>query len=212
MAGAISPTSIMPSGIVLVLSAPSGAGKSTLCQALADRRADIRLSVSCTTRPPRPMEADGKDYYFVSEKEFQAKIKNGELLEWAQVHGHYYGAPKAPIEAHRQNGLTVVMNIDTQGAQSVKKVFPDSVLVFVSPPSWDVLEGRLRGRNQDTEATIQRRLANARAEMEQAPLYDYLVVNDNIETAVEDLLAILRAEHRRIKRLGPDLLRGGFPT
>ncbi len=201
----------MSSEILLVLSAPSGAGKSTLCQALADRRADIRLSVSCTTRPPRPMEANGKDYFFVSEKEFEAKIKNGDLLEWAQVHGHFYGTPKSPIDAYRAQGMNVVMNIDTQGAQSVTKVFPDSVLVFVSPPSWDVLEKRLRGRKQDDETTIQRRLANARAEMEQAPRYDYLVVNDAIETAVDDLLAIVRAEHRRIKRLNLDLFRGGFP-
>ncbi|MBK8575754.1 MAG: guanylate kinase [Elusimicrobia bacterium] len=201
----------MSSGIVLVLSAPSGAGKSTLCQALADRRADIRLSVSCTTRPPRPMEVEGKDYFFVSEKEFEAKRKNGDLLEWAQVHGHLYGIPKGPIDAHRAQGMNVVMNIDTQGAQSVRKVFPDSVLVFVSPPSWEALETRLRGRKQDDEATIQRRLANARAEMDQAPHYDYLVVNNTIETAVDDLLAILRAEHRRITRLKADLLRGGFP-
>lgn len=197
-------------GIVLVLSAPSGAGKSTLCQALADRRADIRLSISCTTRPPRPLEVNGKDYFFVSEKEFEAKIKNGDLLEWAQVHGHFYGTPKGPVQTHQANGLNVVMNIDTQGAQSVKKVFPDSVLVFVSPPSWEVLEKRLRGRKQDDEATIQRRLTNARAEMDQAPRYDYLVVNDVIENAVEDLLAIVRAEHRRIKRLNLDLFRGGF--
>ncbi len=157
------------------------------------------------------MEANGKDYFFVSEKEFEAKIKNGDLLEWAQVHGHFYGTPKSPIDAYRAQGMNVVMNIDTQGAQSVKKVFPDSVLVFVSPPSWDVLEKRLRGRKQDDETTIQRRLANARAEMEQAPRYDYLVVNDAIETAVDDLLAIVRAEHRRIKRLNLDLFRGGFP-
>ena len=201
----------MSSGIVFVLSAPSGAGKSTLCQALADRRADIRLSVSYTTRPPRPMEVNGKDYNFVSEKAFQEIIKNGGFLEWAQVHGHFYGTPKSPIDAHRAQGLNVVMNIDTQGAQSVRKVFPDCVMVFVSPPSWLVLEERLRGRKQDDETTIQRRLANARAEMEQVPHYDYLVVNDSIATAVDDLLAIVRAEHRRIQRLNPDFLRGGFP-
>lgn len=157
------------------------------------------------------MEVDGKDYYFVSEKAFKEKIKNGDLLEWAQVHGSFYGTPKSPIDAHRAQGLNVVMNIDTQGAQSVKRVFPDCVLVFVSPPSWQVLEERLRGRKQDDEPTIQRRLANARAEMDQAPHYDYLVVNDDMTTAVDDLLAILRAEHRRIKRLEPDFLRGGFP-
>lgn len=201
----------MSNGIVLVLSAPSGAGKSTLCQALADRRADVRLSISCTTRPPRPSEVEGKDYFFLSETEFEAKRNRGDLLEWAQVHGHFYGTPKAPIDAHQTNGLNVVLNIDTQGAQSVKKAFPESVLVFVSPPSWNVLEERLRGRKQDNEATIQRRLDNARAEMDQAPLYDYLVVNDTIDMAVDDLLAILRAEQCRIKRLNPDFLRGGFP-
>ncbi|MBL8023452.1 MAG: guanylate kinase [Elusimicrobia bacterium] len=192
----------MSNGIVLVLSAPSGAGKSTLCQALVDRRADVRLSVSCTTRGPRPLEVDGQDYFFVSEPAFKTKIQQKELLEWAEVHGNYYGTPKAPIEAHLSEGLNVVMDIDTQGAQSVRKVFPESVLVFIAPPSWKVLEERLRGRNQDDETTIQRRLANARAEMEQAAHYDYLVTNDHIEDALEDLLAILRAEQRRVPRLG----------
>jgi guanylate kinase len=191
----------MSNGIVLVLSAPSGAGKSTLCQALVDRQADVRLSVSCTTRAPRPMEVEGRDYFFVSESAFNAKIQAGELLEWAEVHGNYYGTPKAPIEAHRAAGKNVVMDIDTQGAQSVKNAFPDSVLVFIAPPSWKILETRLRGRNQDDEATIQRRLANARAEMEQAPRYDYLVLNENIADALDDLLAILRAERRRVARL-----------
>jgi guanylate kinase len=157
------------------------------------------------------MEVNGKDYHFISQKEFEGKIENGDLLEWAQVHGYYYGTPKQPIEVHRSQGLNVVMNIDTQGAQSVKKVFPDCVLVFVSPPSWQVLEERLRGRRQDDEPTIQRRLTNARTEMDQAPNYDYLVVNDDMTTAVDDLLAILRAEHCRTKRVEPDFLRGGFP-
>lgn len=191
----------MSNGIVLVLSAPSGAGKSTLCQALVDRQADVRLSVSCTTRSPRPMEVEGRDYFFVSESAFKAKIQAGELLEWAEVHGNYYGTPKAPIEAHRAAGQNVVMDIDTQGAQSVKNAFPDSVLVFIAPPSWKTLETRLRGRNQDDEATIQRRLANARIEMEQAPRYDYLVLNENLADALGDLLAILRAERRRVARL-----------
>ncbi|MBL0058630.1 MAG: guanylate kinase [Elusimicrobia bacterium] len=194
----------MSSGILLVLSAPSGTGKSTLCQALADRRADVRLSVSCTTRPPRPSEAEGRDYFFVSEAEFQARIQRGDLLEWARVHGHFYGTPRGPIEGHRGKGLNVVMNIDTQGARSIKKAFPDSVLVFIAPPSWRVLEERLRGRNQDDEATIQRRLVNAREEMAQAPHYDYLVVNENVQAAVDELAAILSAEHRRVARLAKE--------
>jgi len=191
----------MLQGLVIVLSAPSGAGKSTLCQAITTQSKEIRLSVSCTTRTPRPLEKEGRDYFFLSEKEFLARRDRGEFLEWAKVHDHYYSTPRAPIEADLALGLDVLMDIDTQGAMAVKKSFPDSVLVFLFPPSWEELEKRLRHRKQDAESVIQRRLANARAELDQAPRYDYWVVNDQRERAIEDLQAILRAEHRRPSRL-----------
>ncbi len=209
----------MSIGTLFVLSAPSGAGKSTLCHALAQRRGDVRLSVSCTTRPPRAGERDGVDYYFLTEPDFRSKLDRGELLEWAQVHGHLYGTPKAPIDSLRAQGYNVVLNIDTAGAHSIKKLFNDCVLIFVSPPSWKALEERLRRRNQDDEATIQRRLANAHAEAAQVPFYDYLVVNDRLERALDDLCSIVRAETCRVRRLHlePDGLprlgfeRGGEP-
>lgn len=195
----------MTHGLVLVLSAPSGAGKSTLCQALAERRSDVRLSVSCTTRAPRGSEVDGRDYFFLTEAEFAERRERGEFLEWARVHGHFYGTPRATIDAHLEHGHDVVMNIDTQGALAVKRAMPDCVTVFISPPSWPVLEERLRRRNLDDEATIQRRLAGARQEWAQAPRYDYLVINDDRDDAVTDLAAILRAEKRRVSRLATEM-------
>jgi guanylate kinase len=195
----------MSSGLLLVVSAPSGAGKSTLCQALTDRRSDVRLSISCTTRAPRPSEKDGREYYFLSDAEFDARRERGEFLEWARVHGHSYGTPRAALETQIARGLNVVMDIDTQGAFAVKKSFPASVLVFVAPPSWEELEQRLRRRRQDDEATIRRRLANARMELAQAARYDYLIVNNDLEEAVGDLLAILRAETRRVARLKAEM-------
>jgi guanylate kinase len=209
----------MSIGTLFVLSAPSGAGKSTLCHALAQRRGDVRLSVSCTTRPPRAGERDGVDYYFLTEPDFRSKLDRGELLEWAVVHGHLYGTPKGPIDSLRAQGYHVVLNIDTAGAHSIKKLFNDGVLIFVAPPSWKALEERLRRRNQDDEATIQRRLANAHAEAAQVPFYDYLVINDRLERALDDLSSIVRAETCRVRRLHlePDGLprlgfeRGGEP-
>lgn len=194
----------MNRGLVLVLSAPSGAGKSTLCQALAERRPNTRLSISCTTRSPRSSEAHGRDYFFLTPREFAEKRESGELLEWAEVHGHFYGTPRSPLEEHLAKGHDVVMNIDVQGARAVKQALPDSVTVFVAPPSWSVLEERLRRRNQDDEATIQRRLLGARREWSEAARYDYLVVNDDLENAVADLSAILRAERRRTARCALD--------
>lgn len=194
----------MTRGLVLVLSAPSGAGKSTLCQALAERRPETRLSISCTTRAPRPSEVNGRDYFFLSPREFAEKRESGEFLEWAEVHGHFYGTPRGPIDAHLGKGHDVLMNIDTQGARSVKQAMPDCVTVFIAPPSWSALEERLRRRNQDDEATIQRRLLGARREWGEAARYDYVVVNDDVENAVADLTAILRAERRRTTRVALD--------
>lgn len=151
------------------------------------------------------MEKDGRDYFFLSEAEFLKKRDEGALLEWARVHDHYYGTPKAPIEENLKNGFDVVLNIDPQGALSVKKVFPGSVSVFVCPPSWSELEERLRRRGQDDGTAIAKRLANARQELTYVRHYDYVVVNREVQEAVDDLSAILRAEHRRLPRLSDEL-------
>jgi guanylate kinase len=193
-----------PPALVFVVSAPSGAGKSTLCQALLDRWPRLRPSVSCTTRAPRAGEAEGKDYYFLSRAAFEEKKSRGDLLEWAEVHNHFYGTPKGPLEAALRDGMSVLLNIDPHGALAVRKAYPNGVLVFILPPSWKELEDRLRRRAQDAEKDIQTRLANARAEMAYLPRYDYAVINGDVAQAVEDLSAIFRAELRRLPRAAAD--------
>jgi len=207
------PFLLMSTGLVLVVSAPSGAGKSTLCQALGERQRGLTLSVSCTTRPPRASEKSGVDYFFLSKSDFEGRAARGEFLEWARVHGHAYGTPRAPVEKALREGRVIVLNVDVQGAAAVRVAFPrESVLAFIAPPSWKTLEDRLRGRDQDAEEVIQHRLANARGELAQASRYDYLVINHDVGEAVDDLAAIVRAEHRRISRAAEDLARlGGAP-
>lgn len=165
----------------------------------------VRYSVSCTTRAPRPGEVNGRDYVFLSEEEFNRRVKANNFLEWARVHDRYYGTLKKPVFDNLKRGLDVVMDLDTQGALALKKKYPDTVCVFVTAPSWDSLEQRLRSRAQDDEKTIMKRLANARKEMTFLPRYDYLVLNKKLTDAVDDLSAILRAEHRRLARLSTEL-------
>lgn len=189
----------------MVISAPSGAGKSTLCRALADRRPEVRILISCTTRAPRPGEVNDRDYHFLTPADFEKRLAAGEFIESARVHDHMYGTLKAPVDETLAKNLDAVLNIDTQGARSVKAHFPDCVRVFICPPSWTVLEERLAKRAQDHPEVIKKRLANARGEIEHLPEFDYVVINDKLETAVDDLLAILRAEKRRPTRIAGDL-------
>jgi guanylate kinase len=195
----------MSSALVLVISAPSGAGKSTLCRALLEQWPKLRYSVSCTTRPPRHTEVNGRDYVFIPEAEFQERAARGEFLEWARVHDHLYGTPKAPLQAFLREGFDVVLDVDPQGALSVKENFPESVCVYICPPTWGSLERRLRRRAEDDETSIAKRLSNARKEMSYLRHYDYLVVNRELKEAVGDLSAILRAEHRHVSRLEDEL-------
>lgn len=195
----------MSKGLLMVISAPSGAGKSTLCQELLKRRPTTHLSISCTTRTPRPGEQDGRDYHFLSPDEFTRRLDAGEFIETARVHDHLYGTLTAPVAGALAEGRDVLLNIDTQGAHAVKSRFPDCVRVFVLPPSWTALEERLRKRAQDGEDVIKKRLANARGEVAALPAYDYAVVNDRLEDAAQDLLAILRAERRRLARAAGEL-------
>jgi guanylate kinase len=195
----------MSTGLLLVVSGPSGAGKSTLCQAMLRKWPNCRYSVSCTTRPPRGNEVNGKDYVFLSEEAFQQKIKEGQFMEWARVHDWLYGTLKAPLMEDLENGRDVVLDVDPQGALTIKNSFSDAVSVYICPPSWENLEERLRGRASDDDDAIAKRLANARKEMTYLQHYDYLIVNKDLQDAVDTLSAILRAERRRVFRLEHEL-------
>lgn len=187
-------------GLLVVVSAPSGGGKGTILKELFQKNNNLRLSVSATTRSPRPGEEHGKHYYFLQNDEFEQMIQNDELLEHAGYVDHYYGTPKAPVEQWRSEGLDVVLEIEVQGGAQVKEKQPDCVSIFIMPPSLPVLEERLRGRGTEDEATVQKRLAMAREELPHAAKYDYIVCNDRVENAVQDILAILRAEKCKYSR------------
>jgi guanylate kinase len=185
----------------LVISAPSGSGKTTLVRQLVAEVEGVEFSVSYTTRAARPSEKNGVDYHFVSEEEFRAKAENNEFLEWAQVHEKLYGTGRAETEAVLGRGLDMVLDIDVQGAGQVKQAKPDAVLIFILPPSFEVLEQRLRDRRQDEGADIERRLAVARREVSQYKNYDYAVVNDEIDRSAGLLRSIVLAERARRERM-----------
>lgn len=177
------------SGRLVVISAPSGAGKTTLChRLLKDFPNDLVLSISSTTRAPRGTEKDGIDYHFLTREAFDAEASSGGFAEWATVHGHCYGTSKNVIEQAFKQGKSVLLDIDVQGAASLRKSYPSrSLLIFISPPSLDALEQRLRARGTDSEDTIQRRVTNARAEMKRAPEFDRIIINDDLDRAYHEL-------------------------
>ncbi|RJO64116.1 MAG: guanylate kinase [Myxococcales bacterium] len=176
---------------LFVVSAPSGAGKSTLTQTVVSRHPDIRLSISCTTRPRRGDERHGREYFFLNQEEFSRMIERGEFLEWAQVHGHYYGTSRAHVEDLMKQGFKVLFDIDVQGAASLKKQYREATLIFIAPPSRAELERRLRERKTDDPAEIKKRLRNALGEIYQAKTYDHVIVNDDLAAAVAQLEAVL---------------------
>lgn len=192
---------LSPRGFPLVIAAPSGAGKTTLAHALVDRTPGLVFSVSATTRPRRPHESSGADYHFVESREFDRMIRDDALVEWATVHGNRYGTPRVSIESSVAAGEVVVLDIDIQGAHQIRASFEDAVLVFVLPPSADELGRRLSGRGSEAEAERRRRLRNARAELPSAADFDYVVLNDDFESGVAALQAIVAAERRRPRRL-----------
>ena len=186
-------------GLLFVLSSPSGAGKSTLSRMLLAAEPEVTLSVSCTTRPPRPGEVDGKDYRFVDETTFKAMAKDGKFLEWAHVFDNRYGTPKEPVEAALAAGSDVLFDIDWQGAQQLyQEAGPDVVRVFILPPSIEELERRLHARAQDSDDVIADRMARAKAEIGHWDGYDYVLINDNVDRCFAQVQQILTAE--RLKR------------
>lgn len=187
--------------VLFIISAPSGSGKSTLVRELLKREKDLGFSISYTTREPRGQERQGENYHFISKQEFMDRLKKDEFLEWAEVFGNFYGTHQAVWHDTMAEGRDLLLDIDVQGAQQLRKKIPDAVTIFVLAPSQEILERRLRARSEDAEQVIQRRLSAAANEIRNYHFYDYVVVNDQVEEAVANLQAILRAERLRRQRM-----------
>jgi guanylate kinase len=202
-------SSLLQPGLLLVLSAPSGTGKTTLARRLLAELPDAIFSISVTTRQPRGREQDGVDYHYVDVAAFQERIERGEFVEWAEVHGHFYGSSQAVVDEARTKKGIAIFDIDVQGGLAIKRKHPDTVRVFVLPPSLEELERRLRERGTDAEDTIRRRMLAARSEIERgAASYDYIIVNDDFDRAYRDLRSVVVAELCRRGRV--DLSRLGL--
>jgi guanylate kinase len=194
-------TVIARRGLLLVMSSPSGAGKTTLSRALLASDHHIRMSVSVTTRPPRPGELDGKDYFFISKERFFEMRDGGDLLEYAEVFGNLYGTPRLPVEDALSKGRDVLFDIDWQGTQQLEQAMGDDLVrIFILPPSTDELRDRLIKRAQDSSSVVAKRMAEASREMSHWAEYDYVIVNDDVEVASAEIIAILTAERLRRKR------------
>jgi len=187
----------------VVLSSPSGAGKTSICRAVAQRDPSIAYSVSATTRMKRKSETNGRSYIFYSEEQFQQLDARGGLLESAGVYDHRYGTPKAPVLRHLREGRDVIADLDIQGMRSCRKALPGTVSVFITAPDMDELDRRLHGRGTDSAEELRRREADRKKELATIPEFDYLVVNDQLKQAVDDVMAIVRAERLRTSRMSP---------
>lgn len=187
-------------GLLIVISGPSGAGKGTICKQLLAEESQLRYSISATTRPPRKGETNGKDYIFLDEEQFMKMRDRGEFLEWAEVYGNFYGTPKKNVEEQLNQGYDVILEIDIQGALQIKRKFPEGVFIFIVPPSLEELELRITRRGTDSQEVIARRLNSAAKELEYVCEYDYVVVNDEVDKAVQRVKAIITAEKCRPHR------------
>ena len=184
-------------GIIFVLSAPSGAGKTTICRLLKQKLPDLKFSVSHTTRKVRNGETEGIDYHFIQQKEFEKKIKRGDFLEWAKVFKHYYGTACESVDRHRRNGEDILIELDVQGAQSLRDINYKAVFIFMMPPSLKELETRLNKRSTESASKIRDRIEVSKKEVQQLALYDYILTNFDAEETTENLLSVIRAEHFR---------------
>lgn len=188
------------SGNLFIVTAPSGAGKTSLVRALLAADANVQLSISYTTRPMRPGEADGRDYHFVSREQFQEMLGKGEFLESAEVYGNFYGTSQTWINQVTESGKDILLEIDWQGAAQVRRIFPAAIGVFILPPSLPALQERLQGRGQDSAEVIVRRMEAAREDISHVGEFDYAIINDEFDVAVDDLRAVFRAERLKIDR------------
>ncbi len=179
---------------LFVISGSSGVGKGTVLKGFLERNPEFMLSISCTTRSPRPGEIDGVNYFFISKEEFQDCINDNKFLEWAEFAGNYYGTKKKYINQCLADGKDIILEIETNGAMQVKKQMPEAVLIFICPPSYETLENRLRGRHTEDEATIQKRLEEVKKELKAAENFDYKIVNDDLETAITTLENVIKGE------------------
>ena len=193
-------------GLLLVISGPSGVGKGTVLAEYRKNAKNLHMSVSATTRKPRPGEENGKHYYFVSKEEFQKAVDADEMLEFAEYSGNYYGTPKKAVFEQLEQGYDVALEIELQGAMKVKQKYPDSVMIFILPPSYQVLRDRLVGRQTESQEDIAKRLDTAKRELLSAQYYDYVIVNDEVEKAAEKLNSVIEAA-RCLTKLNDDLLK-----
>lgn len=184
-----------------VISGPSGVGKTSIIEGVMKKVRNVVFSVSCTTRPKRPNEVEGRDYFFVDERTFLDMVQKDEFLEWAVVHGHYYGTPRKFVEEQIQKGINVILDIDVQGATTVMKKIKDAVFVFIAPPSFDELKKRLLKRGTEKEEDMLKRLEDAKRELEQIPKFQYLIVNVDLQESIEQLTSIIVAEQLKVSRV-----------
>jgi guanylate kinase len=191
-------------GQIIVVSAPSGAGKTSLCREMIQTVAGLEYSISYTTRPPRPTEVNGRDYFFVADAEFRGMIERAEFAEWAAVYGHLYGTSESFLRRKMDRGIDVILDVDPQGALQLKQRFPNGVFVYVLPPSLDELRSRLRSRRSDSSDVVRDRLERAREEMRQFVHYTHLIINDDFKQASRDLQAVILAEKVRLAHMDQD--------
>lgn len=187
-------------GIIFVVSAPSGTGKTTICNKLVTECSNVSVSISSTSRPPREGEKQGIDYFFITETEFKNGIKQGKFAEWARVLGNYYGTERETLKKNIDGGKDVILSIDVKGAKAIKKCYPDSVLIFLLPPSFDELKYRLKKRGSETPSQLEGRLKLAKRELQEIDNYDYIVINTTLEQALNELKCIISSERCKVHR------------